>query len=83
MIQNSVELRVYAVDIVKGYAKNVQQLIEDSETLENYIRGNATIPDVVEDPNSIWIKAFEELRKNPFHTPQALPELKPVKTKMK
>lgn len=80
MIQNTVELRVFAIGIVKDYANDVKQLIEKSEMLEKYIQGKATIPDVVEDPNNIWLKAFEEMRKNTFSSPQYLPELKPIKT---
>lgn len=83
MVQNKVELRVYAVNVAKEYAKDVDSLIEQASRIEKYVQGDAIIPDVVEDPNSIWIKAFEELRKNPFQTPQPLPELKPVKTKKK
>jgi hypothetical protein len=80
MIQNTVELRVFTVGIVKDYSNDVKQLIEKSEMLEKYIQGEATIPDVVEDPNNIWLKAFEEMRKNTFSSPQPLPELKPIKT---
>lgn len=79
MILNTVELRVFAVGIAKDYANDVKQLIEKSEMLEKYIQGKATIPDVVEDPNNIWLKAFEEMRKNTFLSPQPLPELKPIK----
>ena len=80
MVQNLVELRVMAINTARDYAKNVDTLIEEARKIEEYIQGDAIIPNVVEDPNNIWLKAFEEIRKNSFPSPQPLPELKPIKT---
>lgn len=74
MVQNTVELRVVAITIAKEYVKDVKSLLEESKKIEKYIQGNATIPNVVEDPNNSLVKAFENMQKR-IQTPQ-LPEIK-------
>ncbi len=72
MIQNTVELRVVAITIAKEYVKDVKSLLEEAEKIEKYIQGNATIPDVVEDPSNSWVKSFTEMYKS---TMPKLPEI--------
>lgn len=81
MIQNVVELRVFAVNTAKEYAKDVQALIKDAGKIEEYVRGNATIPEVVEDPNNYLVKAFEQMRKSTFAPTPPLPEFPELKEK--
>ena len=64
VIQNTVELRVVAITLAKEYVKDVKSLLEESKRIEKYLQGNATIPDVVEDPSNPWMKCLEEMRKN-------------------
>ena len=64
MILNTVELRVTAISIAKEYVKDAKSLIDEAKKIEKYIKGNATIPDVVEDPSSSWVKSFGEITKN-------------------
>lgn len=82
MVLNAVELRAMAINIAKELTKNVDTLIEEAQKIEKYIQGDATIPNVVEDPSKVWIKAFEGMQKNlqPF---PPLPEIKVKKAKKK
>jgi hypothetical protein len=82
MVQNLVELRVMAINTAKDYAKNVDTLIEEARKIEEYIQGDAIIPNVVEDPTKIWFKTFSEMQKNMQPLPP-LPEIKVKKTKKK
>ena len=82
MVQNTVELRVTAINTAKDYTKDVDSLIEEAKKIEKYIKGDATIPDVVEDPSNVLVKAFGEMQKNMKPLPP-LPEIKVKKAKKK
>lgn len=64
VIQNTVELRVVAITLAKEYVKDVKSLLEESEKIERYLQGTATIPDAVEDSSNPWVKCLEEMRKS-------------------